>query len=250
MLRHPCTRHKHQAGYKRQQILLCACNRTYDAKHHLFSKYLPFHQAPVFQLGYLPSSFKLFVFHSHAAFLYTRAQAPSRLQETANTSCTCNYTYDAKHHLFSKYLPFHQLLFQLAYLPSAFKRFVFYSHAAFLVHLCTSTKQVTRDSKYFYVPVTALMMPSITCFKSIYLLHQFLCSNWAICPLKSNFNFSAAWCLISLHVTSTKQVTKTANTLCACNRTYDSKHHLFSKYLPSSSILLFQLAYLPSQVKL
>ena len=120
--------------------------------------------------------------------LYTRAQAPSRLQETANTSCTCNYTYDAKHHLFSKYLPFHQLLFQLAYLPSSFQTFLFYSHAAFPVHACTSTKQVTRDSKYFYVPVTALMMPSITCFKSIYLFTN-LCSNWAICPLQQTFVF-------------------------------------------------------------
>ena len=92
-----------------------------------------------------------------------------QVTNTANTLCACNCNYDAKHHLFSKYLPFQQLLFQLGYLPS-------------------------------------------------------------------QRTFCSAACCLPVHVTSTKQVTNTANTLCACNHTYDAKHHLFSKDLPAQQI--------------
>ena len=70
--------------------------------------------------------------------------------------------------------------------------FCFLFHAASLYTSQAPSRSQTQQ--IVYVPVTVLMMTSITCFPSIYPLISSSC-NWAICPLSSVSFLSHSCCL-------------------------------------------------------
>ena len=143
---------------------------------------------------------------------------------------------------------FIKLLFHFGLSALSTNSVFFLFHAAHFLYTRAQAPSRLQRQQILYVPVTALMLQSITCFKSIYLLHQFSSSNSGLFALSSQTLAFYSMLSFPVHVTSTKKSYKRQQILlCACNRTYDAKHHLFSKYLPFHQ-LLFQLAYLPSSI--
>ena len=100
--------------------------------------------------------------------------------------------------------------------------FSFLFHAASLY--MPQAPAVYKHSKYFMC-----LQLHLWCQAS--LVFQVFTFSSAVLPIGLSALSNAASLLLhgaSLsHVTSTKQVTNTANTLCACNCTYDAEHHLF-----------------------